>query len=122
MTFNEAISSAVRAVGDNVTRNDLTEWLCEIENTIIFELCATHDGDLKKRPAITEECEDSYVLTAPEPYSRLYLNYLIMKSDFRLRDITQYINSATAFADAYKDFADWYNRTYMPLGQTAVYL
>ncbi len=122
MTFNEVISSAVRAVGDNVSRNELAEWLCEIENTIIFELCATHDGDLRKRAVISKDCEDSYVLTAPDPYSRLYFNYLIMKSDLTLRDISQYINSATVFAESYKDFADWYNRTYMPLGQSAVYL
>ena len=45
----------------------------------------------------------------------IYLNYLIMKSDLTLRDIPQYINSASVFAESFRDFADWYNRTYMPL-------
>ncbi|MBQ4066301.1 MAG: hypothetical protein IJD22_01530 [Clostridia bacterium] len=39
-----------------------------------------------------------------------------MKSDLAFRDVPQYLNSSRVFAEAYNSYADWYNRTYMPLG------
>ena len=114
MTVNEAVARAARAVGECISREELCEWLAEIENTVILEICALHDGDYR-RELMTGDDDGDRLLNAPEPYSRIYLNYLIMKSDLTLRDIPQYINSASVFAESFRDFADWYNRTYMPL-------
>ncbi len=119
MTVNEAVARATRSIGTSISREELTEWLAEIENTVILEICALHDGDYK-RELMTGDDDGERQLNAPEPYSCIYQNYLVMKSDLFLRDIPQYINSAAVFAESYKDFCDWYNRTYMPLQTTAL--
>lgn len=121
MTVNEAIARAARCVGGSISRDELSLWLSEIENTVIVEICAVHDGD-HNRELMTGDDDGDRILTAPEPYCRLYVNFLVMKSDLFLRDIPQYVNSATVFAESYKDFADWYNRTYMPMSATAITL
>ncbi|MBE6587482.1 MAG: hypothetical protein E7647_03600 [Ruminococcaceae bacterium] len=122
MTVNEAIAAAVRSIGDEVSREELTEWLAQIENTVVCEIAATHEGDTSDKTLITSDGDGNRVLFVPDPYSRLYVNYLIMKCDLSLRDIPQYMNSAAVFSESYKEFADRYNRAYMPLGERAVKL
>jgi len=115
MTVNEAIAEASAAVGDAVSREELLRWLCEIENAVVTEIAATHEMDVSDKSLITSDCDGARVLFAADPHSVLYVNYLLMKSDLSFRDIPQYLNSAKVFSESYRSFADWYNRTYMPL-------
>lgn len=115
MTINEAIAEAVSLVGEGIGRDELKGWLCEIECSVIHEIAETHEGG--SCPIITPETEGDHLLFAPDPYSRLYVAYLVMKSDLSFRDTLQYENSASVFAESYRTFADWYNRAYMPLGE-----
>lgn len=120
MTVNEAIALAVQAVGELVPRENLVNWLWEIENTVISEIAQTHKGRIWDSTAINKETAGDRELFAPDPFSRLYTAYLVMKSDLFLRDISGYINSVSVFSEAYTSFSDWYNRTYMPLNNTKI--
>ena len=114
MTVNEAIAGAVEVLGDAVTREALVTWLWEIENVVVREIGMTHEG-YESDHTMDRDCDGETILFAPDPYSQLYVHYLLMKGDLSLRDTTQYVNSATQFSVSYNNFSDWYNRTYMPL-------
>lgn len=120
MTVNEAIVSAGAVCKDAVSREELITWLSEVENTVIEEIAKTHEGKAYDDSVITLDGEGDRVLFVPDPYSQLYVHYLIMKSDDILCDTERYVNSASRFSSSYSSFADWYNRTYMPLGANRI--
>lgn len=122
MTVNEAVAGAVEILGDTVTREALLLWLWEIENTVITEVAETHDGLHSDKRPIDKDSDGNRELFAPDPYSQLYIHYLLMKGDLALGDTNRYQNSATQFSVYYNNFSDWYNRTYMPLQKIGIKL
>lgn len=122
MTINEALGRVADIMGESGDRVRFTEWLAEIENTVCSEVAMTHAGDMPDMSPITAETGGERVLFVPDPDSRLYVLYLIMKNDFYLRDTEQYTNSAAAFEAAYDAFANKYNREHMPRGGSEICL
>ncbi len=122
MTVNDAIARASLIVGGSVSREMFSKWLTEIELTVIIEVAITHRGGIYDISDVDPNGDGNRVLWAPEPYSELYVNYLVMKSDLFLRDLDQYVNSSRIFAASYQAFTDWYNRTFMPVGETKIVL
>ncbi len=120
MTINEAVAKVSALIGESLSRNTIIEWISEIENTVINEIAATHEGMEYNTEIITPETDGDRVLFVPDPYSVLYVNYLIMKCDDILYDIDRYMTSAARFSASYSSFADWYNRTFMPLDYTNI--
>ena len=114
MTVNEAVARALENSGADVSRHQLCAWLGEIENTVVQEIAKVHEGMPYDETVITADTDGERVLFAPDPYSALYINYLLMKTDLYLRDTAQYVTSSHVFSVSYGDFADWYNRAYMP--------
>ena len=115
MTVNEAVTAAGAIIGKAASRDELILWLGEIENTVICEIAKTHEAVPYDQSVISADGDDERVLFAPDPFSQLYIHYLMMKFDDRLCDTERYMNSASRFSASYQSFADWYNRTYMPL-------
>lgn len=115
MTINSALAECSRVLGDTVPEEIIMGWLSEIEHTLISELSDTHEnppspvGDGRERE-----------LFVPDPQSKLYVDYAVMMNDLRLRDMQRYINSAAIFSAAYSAFADSYNRSHFPVGQTEI--
>lgn len=120
MTVNEAIAAACGAVGEAVSREALWRWLFEIETTVTEEIAKSHIGEYPPLSFDDFFSDGERQLFANEPYSALYIHYLIMKSDDVLCDTERYLNSAARFSASYAAFADWYNRTYMPLSPTKI--
>lgn len=120
MTINEAVAKVSASIGESLSRNTLVGWLSEIENTVINEIAATHEGMEYTREIVTAETDGDRELFVPDPYSVLYLHYLIMKCDDSMYDTERYMNSAARFNASYSSFADWYNRTYMPYSQASI--
>ena len=60
------------------------------------------------------------VLLVPEPYSELYLHYLCAQVDFHNAETLRYANSMQMFSAALTQFANWYNRTHMPMQRSYV--
>lgn len=115
MTVNEAITLTTKYAGAPVEGDLIYKWLQNIEDTIYEEIILTHQFPCE-RPAPVRDGDRE--LLAPEPYSELYVHYLNMQNDLFIRDHHSYANSSVAFALSYASFADWYNRTYMPLCQS----
>ena len=55
------------------------------------------------------------VLMVPEPYSDVYVKYLAAQIDYHNAEFARYNNSMVMYNMALTAFADWYNRTHMPL-------
>lgn len=118
MTARGVISSFMRDVPTLLDEETLAYWISEIEGTIISEVVLTHEGAPDGAPefaGITASSGMDDELTAKEPYSKLYFDYLRMKSDVLHSDTVRFDASSAIFAASYADFADHYNRTHMPL-------
>jgi hypothetical protein len=50
------------------------------------------------------------MLIVNDPYSDIYVQYLIMKIDYFNNEPIRYNNSATMFNSRYLEYAKWYNR------------
>ena len=116
MTVNEAIARCDEMIGDNCGREAKLRWLSDVESMLYQEIICTHEGFYERknwRPFCADDGERE--LLAQDPYGELYVFYLMMRSHLLLQDMNQYNNAAALFASSYTSFADWYNRTHMPL-------
>ena len=118
MTINSALAECSRILGDTVPEETIEGWLSEIEAILTEEIAETHEKSTAHDDTAGRERE----LFVPDPHSRLYVDYVIMMNDLRLRDMQRYINSASVFSAAYCAFADRYNRTHFPVGETKIVL
>ena len=116
MTAREAVRSYRETWPDDVAEDTLACWVSEIEATIFFEIVATHEG-APEEPFSGISLTEGYdrELRAKEPYSKLYADYMKMKSDLIHRDTVGYETSSAVFAASFADFADFYNRSHAPL-------
>ena len=71
-------------------------------------------------PAPYDIKEPDAVLLVPEPYSMLYLYYLTAQIDFLNGELARYNNSMVMYNTALSTYADYVNRTRMPLQRAAV--
>ena len=113
MTNIQAILKADECKRNTIDAEVKCAWLTEVDQTIYHHILATHEGELPVFPqyALNEEKE----LLAPPPYDALYVKYIIMKIDEVTQELAKYNRSAALFAEAYQSYADWYNRTHMPV-------
>jgi len=98
------------------------EWLNRIESTIFHEIVLTHDNpEGITFKGFDESTDGDTVLIAPDMHADLYLHYIGMKIDTMTGE-TDRLNVSTAlFSSAYQSFADFYNRTHMPIATASRY-
>lgn len=118
MTISEAISRT-----DDVKPNAYPEakkilWLSELDGMIKAEIIDTHhDGEHITFAGYDIDTDVTTKLLAPAPYDVLYLRYLEMKIDYSNGEYNKYNNSLSMFNAAYTAFANFYNRTHMPISK-----
>lgn len=114
MTIKEAIETTDTLKPNAFQVKRKTEWLSELDGRIKKEILDTHEN----APVFGgyDELTDSTTsLLAPEPYSDVYIKYLIAQMDFYLAEFARYNNDMVMFNTAYDEFARWYHRTHKPL-------
>ena len=108
MTAGEMIALADRLRPNQYTTADKLRWL--------ERLIGTHAEiapDAASGTAYTAATE----LLVPFPYAEeLYTAYIFSQMDLLNAEITRYTQSATQLAAAWRQYADWYNRSHAPLG------
>ncbi len=122
MTIKEAVTRFDTECKNNTPPILKLQWLSYIDSLIHREIILTHENP---NPPVFSgyDCntnEDTPLLVG-EPYSELYIRYLIMKNDLYLSDISRYNNDAVLFASAYRDFENAYNKTHRALKLTAFF-
>ena len=114
MKVSNAIAYADKYAGDQISVELKYKWLQQLEDLIYEEIVKTHEPAVHRPPSVLMGDRE---LIAPDPYSEVYIHYINMQNDLFMRDTNSYSNSAAAFASAFSAFADWYNRSHMPVSQ-----
>ncbi len=83
-------------------------WLCELEGKLVTELLAAYPAP----PAAPETLGEDTPLLCPAPYAReLYTAWLFAQIDLHNGEIVKYNQSLALFASAWRQYADYVNRT-----------
>ena len=116
MTAREVVEAFRDASRVPISEDTLAAWINELEGNIYYYIIRTHEGGEEAvLPNITLSSGYDDTLFAPEPFSKVYSDYLALKRDLSYGDIKKYNISSEMFSASYGDFADWYNRTHPPM-------
>ena len=133
MTIQQAIDMADTMKPNMMPQDTKVLFLQEIDQLIYKEILLKHAHTAEEEvlpvyvtPA-DEEAEDAEEqeeesdsgddreLLVPDPYSMLYLYWLMSKIDLLNQEIDKYNNDRALFESAYETMSDWWTRTRMPL-------
>ena len=111
MKIREVLTQVDDLYANAFSEEDKLKWLQDIENKIYKELVLTHHEPVE----MTDFDDDDNELIAPSPYDNLYINYIIANINKYNNETVRYNNAMIIFNQQYQEFANWYNRTKMPL-------
>lgn len=116
MTAGEMIALADRLRPNQYTTADKLRWLERLDGQVLSEVIGTH-AEIAPDAAGGAAYTASTELLVPFPYAEeLYTAYIFSQMDLLNVEITRYTQSATQLAAAWRQYADWYNRSHAPLG------
>ncbi len=113
MTIQEALARVSELKPNQYSEEQLVRWLSVLDMIAYEEVISWHCGYAENRPGQYDPDEDlERELLIPDPYSEVYIHWLIAQIDYHNGDMQRYQNSMIAYNTAYSSFADWYNRKY----------
>lgn len=120
MTLQEALDIADEMKPNMMKRDLKIKYLTEIEQLIWAEIILKHvhfPWQMHK-PVYNEETLPGTVLLIPDPYSMVYVYWLMSKIDIQNQEDERYNVDRAHFENAYDTMSDWYTREHMPLQKT----
>lgn len=118
MTLMEAMHRADALKPNTYSNPEKIRWLSILDGIIKEKIIDTHEGG--ENVVFNGYQEDSPLTTellVPAPYDDIYVHWLTMQIDLTNGEYARYNNSALVYNYSYQDFANYYNRTHMPLGK-----
>ena len=117
MTIQRALDMADRMLPNMMDRDLKIAFLSEIEQLIHQEIILKHEHteEQEAMPAYTEDSDPGTVLVIPDPYSMLYVYYIMSKIDEQNLEFDKYNSHRALFENNYDNMSDWYTRNNMPL-------
>lgn len=119
MTVNDAISYVDEIRPNHYPDGMKVKWLSTVEGIIYNEILKTHklnEGEeVIEFEGYTEDTNMDTELLVKEPYVDVYTNYLLSMIDYSNGEVNRYVNSAAMFNQNFKDFANYWNRTHVPI-------
>lgn len=114
MTIGEVIAQVDELKPNLFQQHMKIKWLSDVEGNVIREVINTHDR--KEGPMVFQGYDtDVEELLVPEPYTDLYVYYLMAQIDFAQAEYDRYNNTTIRFNEAYDRFRRWYNREHRPI-------
>ena len=117
MTLQEALDICDE-MKPNMMRRDLkVKYLTEIEQLIHDEIVMKHVHPLRMnvKPVYTEDSEMLTEMIVPDPYSMVYVYWLMTKIDIQNQEDGRYNVDRAQFENAYDTMSDWWTRNHMPM-------
>lgn len=93
----------------------IVEKINEIEWKIKREIIDVHEGSERFPFDGYDSKEFNVKLIAPEPYSELYIKWVIYQIDVSNNSMIDSANSLALFNKDYYAFSGWYTRNHMPV-------
>lgn len=120
MTLQEALDQVDELKPNMMSRKLKVKYLTEIEQLIHDEIVMAHEHTEEQeiRPAYSEDSDDGTVLIVPNPYSMVYVYWLMSKIDIQNQEDARYNIDRAHFENAYETMSDWWTRKYMPVQRT----
>lgn len=116
MTIQDVIDSVVLLRNEKkATSRFIISNINEIEWRIKREVIDEHEGAQKYPFDGYSSDELNVKLIAPEPYSELYIKWVLYQLDIANKDMESAVNSLSLFKSVYEDFCRWYRRNNMPV-------
>ena len=124
MTIQEALDTADEMKANMMKPRLKLKYLTEIEQLIHDEIVMTHEhtAEEEEKPVYTEETEPGTDLVVPDPYSMLYVYWLMSKIDIQNQEDIRYNDDRMHFENAYNTMSDWWTRHRMPIQRTREFL
>lgn len=116
MTIQEALDQLDEMKPNMMSRRLKVKYLTEIEQLIYDEIVQKHvqAEEPAGKPVYTEDIDPGTVLIIPDPYSSVYLYWLMTKVDIQNQEDARYNIDRQHFENAYDTMSDWYTREHMP--------
>lgn len=96
----------------------IKEWLSTLDQTILDEVLSKYQGGEDIVFDGYDDAQEDTELLVPDPYSEMYIPYVMSKIDFYNGEYTRYNNSAVLFNQHYAAFCSWYKREHIPIART----
>jgi hypothetical protein len=123
MTISEALTKIDELKPNGYSQNDKVSWLSTLDGMVFRQIFDTHeDSSIESFAGYNEFTSLSTELLITDPYAEeCYMTWLEAKIDSANNEYTKYNNSIIRFTDAYRDFANDYNRHHIPKGKKIRY-
>ena len=120
MTLQEALDYTDAMKPNMMDRQLKVKYLTEIEQLIWGEIVMRHEHteEHETKPVYTEETEPGTELIVPDPYSMVYVYWLMSKIDIQNQEDARYNIDRAHFENEYDTMSDWWTREHMPLQVT----
>lgn len=126
-TYVEIISRTDELKPNTYSIGQKMRWLNILEQQIKQKVIDTHERHPEESEVvifsysenIEEHGDDS--LLVPEAYDILYVYHLFAQIDFANSEYERFNNSNAMYEAAYREYANWYNRTHKPLSASNIY-
>ena len=117
MKLQEALDVTDDMKPNMMKRSLKIKHMGEIEGLIWSEILMkhAHTEQQETMPAYTKETDPETVLLVPDPYSMVYVYWLMSKIDIQNQEDARYNIDRAHFENAYDTMSDWWTRTYMPI-------
>lgn len=114
MTVGKLISTIIELRGLQYDTDLMAGWINEIEGQVVETVLNTSEGHDAEFKPIDYDIDSERVLSAPDRFCDLYVNYLLAKIDFHNQETERYNNDVIMFNSSYAAYAAWHTRTHMP--------
>ena len=117
MTIQHAIDQADQLKPNYMDRPMKVAMLQELDQLIYNEILLKHEHTQEEEvpPEYSGDRTGETVLLVPEPYSMVYIYWLMSKIDLMNQELDKYNNDRALFENAYDTMSDWWTRTRMPV-------
>ena len=119
MKISEALTRIDGLKPNTFGDDEKIEWLSRMDARIHGEILMTHEHEPEEETfaGYSAATDDDTELLAKHPYDSLYIYYMESQIDYYNGEMAKFNNSAAMFNSAYGDYANYINRTKMPLGK-----
>ena len=124
MTLQEAMDITDEMKPNLMTPRLKLKYLTEIEQLIHDEIVMRHEHTEEQaaKPVFDEDTDMMTELQVAEPYSMLYVYWLMSKIDMQNQEDLRYNIDRANFENAYDTMSDWWTRNHMPKQETREFL